>query len=133
MHLQIIVPFMQLTWKESTQDYTVETVIPITTRYHLVNEEIRTDGNGNPEIQLTFFLSEGYVPDPYYEGISHVMRKFKLSELPPPDGAGNVTASVLGIVYNAPYGDNPGEPLLTKKSKMRLADAEAGVDPVVHF
>lgn len=132
MHLQIIVPFMQLTWKEATETYSVETVIPIDARYHLVRENSQLTSNGQ-EMELTFYLSEGFTLNPDYQGIAHVMRKFDFGGFPPPDGAGDLTASVTVIVYNEPLEANPEEPQYVKKSKMRLAEAEAGVDPVVKY
>jgi len=132
MDLQIIVPFMQLTWKDSTQTYTVETVIPIDTRYHMVSETSAPGSNGQ-EIEIIFFVSQGYTKNAA-DGISHILRKFEFTGFPPPSSAGNLGASVTVTVYNQPYiTPYPNNPLYKKKSKMRLAEAEVGVDPKVVY
>lgn len=137
MHLQIVVPFLQLTWNGEegpTCQYVVETIIPTETRYHLVEEE-NQKANGNQEIKLSFYLTDSYNAVPLEEGITHVMRKFKFGGFLPPSGVGDAHVAVEVNIYDEVYdpGGNPGEPAHKKKGKMRLEDAEIGVDPVVHY
>jgi len=147
MHFQLVVPFLQLTVNEKLKtstdavEYNFNTVVTVPTRdyYHLTDIENTPLVNGNKheqEIRLIFERTPS-IPLPsndLFEGGTNLLKLFNFQVTIPPNtspsdylGKVTVVVEIKGYVTPAPGNSPP----LIKKGKMRLEDAETGVDPIV--